>query len=181
MTPDLTTSQTIGLASAIVGFCLTVFFTTSYCPNLWTSDTTVPTTERVAGSAQTSNTRSPTLPLCPPLPTTRTSQRTARGPGTPANASQRLLGPHDDAPPTYVASSSEELLQDREEPGPRKATPGPSNAPAPAANNRDILARYSWTHEHPPPLRRTSSTAAACGTELTSPPDGISPSRPRIH
>ncbi len=28
MTPDLTTAQTIGLASAIVGFCLTVFFTT---------------------------------------------------------------------------------------------------------------------------------------------------------
>ncbi len=31
MTPDLTTTQTIGLATAIVGFCLTVFFTTLFC------------------------------------------------------------------------------------------------------------------------------------------------------
>ncbi len=132
-----------------------------------TSDTKIPTPEGIAGSAQTSDTRSSPLSLCPPLSTTRTSERTPRD-LAPSERDPENPGAARRRPTTYVASSSEELLQNREEPGPRNATPGPSNVPAPAANDREILARYSWSHEYPPPLQRTSSAAAACGTEPTS-------------
>ncbi len=151
MTPDLTTSQTIGLASAIVGFCLTVFFTTLI---VLTYRHRIRRYLRQRGLLVEPRPQTPAhLPFHYVLPFQRPEPARGqladlapreRDPETPGTARQR--------PATYVASSSEELLQDREEPGPRNATPGPSNVPAPTTNDRDILARYSWTHEYPPPL-----------------------------
>ncbi len=150
MTPDLTTTQTIGLASAIIGFCLTVFFTTLI---VLTYGHQIRRYLRRRGLLVQPRPQTPAhlpfhyvLPFQQPEPARGRLADLApreRDPETPGTAQRR--------PTTYVASSSDELLQNREEPGPRNATPGPSNVPAPTANDRDILTRYSWVHEHPPP------------------------------
>ncbi len=149
MTPDLTTPQTIGFASAIVGFCLTVFFTTLI---VLTYGHRIRRYLRQRGLLVQPRPQTPfhlpfhyVLPFQQPEP--------ARGQLAdlaPRERQAEALGPAQRCLATYVASSSEELLQNREEPGPRNATPGPSDVPAPAANNRDVLARYHWTHEFPP-------------------------------
>ncbi len=150
MTPDLTNAQTIGLASAIVGFCLTVFFTVLI---VLTYGHQIRQYLRRRGVLVQPRPQTPAhLPFHYVLPFQRPEP--ARGQLAdlaPLERQPTTAGPVQRRPTTYVASSSEELLQNREDPGPRNATPGPSNVPAPAANDRDILARYSWSNEHPPP------------------------------
>ncbi len=150
MTPDLTTVQTIGLASALVGFCLTVFFTTLI---VLTYGHQIRQYLRRQGVLVQPRPQTPAhLPFHYVLPFQRAEP--ARGQLAdlaPLERQPEATGPVHRRTATYVASSSEELLPNREEPGPRNATPGPSNVPAPAANDRDVLARYAWTHEHPPP------------------------------
>ncbi len=152
MTPDLTTTQTIGLASAIVGFCLTVFFTIlivlAYGPRIQRY-------LRERGLLVQPRPQTPAhLPFHYVLPFQPLEP--ARGQLAdlaPGEHQTETHGPARRRPVTHVASSSEELLQNREEPGPRNATPGPSNVPrtpSPTAFDRDILARYQWTHKHPP-------------------------------
>ncbi len=152
MTPDLTTTQTIGLATAIVGFCLTVFFTTLI---ILTYGHRLRQYLRQRGLLVQPRPQTPAhLPFHYVLPFQ---------PLEPARGQLADLAPYERQaetsraarrrPATYVASSSEELLQNREEPGPRNATPGPSNVPrtpTPTTNDRDVLARYQWMHEHPP-------------------------------
>ncbi len=152
MTPDLTTPQTIGLASAIVGFCLTVFFTTLI---VLTYGYRIQRYLQQRGLLVQPRPQTPNdlpfhyvLPFQPAEP--------ARGhlaDLAPRKRPTEALGPAQRRPTTYVASSSEELLQNRQEPGPRNATPGPSNVPrtpTPTLNDRNVLARYQWVHEHPP-------------------------------
>ncbi len=100
MTPDLTTSQTIGLASAIVGFCLTVFFTTLIVLTYG---------HRIRQYLRNEDCWfSPDLRHLPTYPSTMSSssnnQNQPEGNSQtwhPTNARQRLLGPHNDAsPPT---------------------------------------------------------------------------------
>ncbi len=149
MTPDLTTSQTIGLASAIVGFCLTVFFTTLI---VLTYGHQIRQYLRRRGVLVQPRPQTPHLPFHYVLPFQRPEPDRGRlADLVPLERQPEATGPARRRAATYVASSSEELLQDREEPGPRNATPGPSNVPAPAANDRNILARYEWANEHPPP------------------------------
>ncbi len=149
MTPDLTNPQTIGLASAIVGFCLTVFFTTLI---VLTYGHQIRQYLRQRGVLVQPRPQTPAhLPFHYVLPFQQPEP--ARGQLAdlaPRERQPEATGSAQRRPTTYVASSSEELLQNREEPGPQNATPGPSNVPAPTANDRDILARYSWVHEHPP-------------------------------
>ncbi len=150
MTPDLTTSQTIGLASTIVGFCLTVFFTTLI---VLTYGHRIRQYLRRRGLLVQPRPQTPAhLPFHYVLPFQRPEPpRGQLADLAPHERQPEALGVAQRRPTTYTASSSEELLQNREEPSTRNATPGPSNVPAPAANDRDILTRYSWTHEHPPP------------------------------
>ncbi len=152
MTPDLTTSQTIGLATAIVSFCLTVFFTTLI---VLTYGHRIRQYLRRRGLLVQPRPQTPAhlpfhyvLPFQQPEPT-----RGQLADLAPRERQTETLGPAQRRPTTYVASSSKELLQNRQEPGPRNATPGPSNVPdtpTPTANDRNILARYQWVHEHPP-------------------------------
>ncbi len=152
MTPNLTTSQTIGLATAIVGFCLTVFFTTLI---VLTYGHRIQQYLRQRGLLVQPRPQTPAhlpfhyvLPFQQPEPV-----RGQLADLAPRECQTETTGRAQRRVTTYVASSSEELLQSREEPVPRNATPGPSNAPdnaAPIANDRDILARYQWVHEHSP-------------------------------
>ncbi len=151
MTPDLTTPQTIGLASTIIGFCLTVFFTTLL---VLTYGHQIRRYLRRRGLLVQPRPQTPAhlpfhyvLPFQQPEPARGRLADLApheRNPETPGTAQQR--------PTTYVASSSEELLQNREEPGPRNATPGPSNVPAPAANDGGHTHPVLLGSRTPPPL-----------------------------
>ncbi len=153
MTPDLTTTQTIGFASAIVGFCLTVFFTTLI---VLTYGHRIRQYLRQRGLLVQPRPRTPAhLPFHYVLPFQLLEPpRGQLADLAPHERQAETPGPARRRPTTYVASSSEELLQNREEPGPQNATPGPSNVPrtpTPEPNDRNVLARYQWTHEHPSP------------------------------
>ncbi len=185
MTPDLTTTQTIGLASAIVGFCLTVFFTTLIVLTYGHQIRQYLRTKRIAGSAQTSDhpLTSP-FPLCPPLPTARTSQRTTRGLGTPLNARQRLLGPLDDVPPP--TSPPRPRSSYRIGRSLARGTPPLDPAMFHALQHQPPTTGTSWqdTSGHMstlPAYPEPRVPAVACGTGQISPPGGTSPSLSRTY
>ncbi len=152
MTPNLTNSQTIGLATAIVGFCITVFFTTLI---VLAYGHRIRQYLRQRGLLVQPRPQTPArLPFHYVLPFQQPEPVRGRLADLPPLERQtETAGIAQRCHTTYVASSSEELLQNREEPGPWNTTPGPSHVPIPpipTANDRDILARYQWVHKHPP-------------------------------
>ncbi len=153
MTPDLTTSQTIGLASAIVGFCLTVFFTTLI---VLTYGHQIRRYLRARGLLVHPRPLTPAhLPFHYVLP--HQQPEPARGQLADLAPYKRQTETLESArrrSTTYVASLSEELLQNREEPGPRNATPGPAMfhvlQPRPPTTGTYWPDTSGSTNTHPP-------------------------------
>ncbi len=159
MTPDLTTAQTIGLASAIVGFCLTVFFTTLIVLTYGHQIRQYLRRRGDAGPAQT-----PKRPLTYLSTMSSPFQRPEPARGqladlAPIERQPATAGPVQRRPTTYVASSSEELLQNRGA-RPKERHPWTQQCSSPGRQRPKHTGQVHLDQRTSPPLPRTSSTAS---------------------
>ncbi|SJL01321.1 uncharacterized protein ARMOST_04641 [Armillaria ostoyae] len=149
MTPNLTTPQTIGISTALVGACL-IFLLGFFVALAWR--------ERILPWLYKHGILIPPQQLRP--------QRPAPFPAhyiLPHTSTEQLLHEQEMIPPgiqqrTVYRSNSSDEFPPRSPPPQRNATPGPSgtrhtptpppDSPEPQANNRDLRARFE---QFPPP------------------------------